>query len=205
MLHTLQFLVDDKEPTEELTAAVKDLYSRSGDVRFMAVLFPVLTQHEIVALIPSIIRQSSANLKYVTERLMSMMRGRRVEEEGLSIERADGPGIGSETAINPVEYLVQLHIVDTDKADVNLKQIKAAIQLCYAQPHRDVYTPEVLAIVMQTLVDRRPTPLLLMYTVLTSIQTWPELQSRVCAAARHTLALVGPVNDSGIQLPGLVF
>lgn len=48
-----------------------------------------------------------------------------------------------------------------------------ATNLCFAE--KNVYTSEVLAVVMQQLMDQSPLPMLLMRTVLQSLTMYPRL------------------------------
>lgn len=49
----------------------------------------------------------------------------------------------------------------------------AATNLCFAE--RNVYTSEVLAVVMQQLMEQSPLPMLLMRTVIQSLTMYPRL------------------------------
>lgn len=49
----------------------------------------------------------------------------------------------------------------------------AATNLCFAE--RNVYTSEVLAVVMQQLMEQNPLPMLLMRTVIQSLTMYPRL------------------------------
>lgn len=54
-----------------------------------------------------------------------------------------------------------------------MKTIMKATSLCFAE--REVYTQEVLAIVIQQLMEQNPLPTLLMRTVLQSLSLYPRL------------------------------
>ena len=49
----------------------------------------------------------------------------------------------------------------------------AATNLCFAE--KDIYTQEVLLMVMQELTEQTPLPTLLMRTVLQSLAMWPKV------------------------------
>jgi symplekin len=66
---------------------------------------------------------------------------------------------------------VALHGIDTSQAE--LKLIVKATSICLAE--KDVYTHEVLGIVMQQLIEMNPLPTLLMRTVIQSHTLYPRL------------------------------
>lgn len=51
--------------------------------------------------------------------------------------------------------------------------LSAATNLCFAE--HNVYTSEVLAVVMQQLMEQNPLPMLLMRTVIQSLTMYPRL------------------------------
>jgi len=51
--------------------------------------------------------------------------------------------------------------------------VRVACNLCFAE--RTIYTQEVLAVVMQQLMDTTPLPTLLMRTVIQSLAMYPKL------------------------------
>nr|KAG5694599.1 hypothetical protein BaRGS_015012 [Batillaria attramentaria] len=73
--------------------------------------------------------------------------------------------------LTPDELLVALHNIDPNKCD--MKTIIKAANLCFSE--RTIYTQEVLAIVMQRLMDQTPLPTLLMRTVIQSLSMYPRL------------------------------
>ncbi|MGH0168687.1 UNVERIFIED_CONTAM: hypothetical protein FKN15_055119, partial [Acipenser sinensis] len=84
-----------------------------------------------------------------------------------------GEGEGSSTVspLTPGELLMSLHNIDTTRCD--MKSIIKATKLCFAE--RNVYTSEVLAVVMQRLMEQSPLPMLLMRTVIQSLTMYPRL------------------------------
>ena len=59
------------------------------------------------------------------------------------------------------------------KGDRSPLRLLTATNLCFAE--RNVYTSEVLAVVMQQLMDQSPLPMLLMRTVIQSLTMYPRL------------------------------
>lgn len=103
--------------------------------------------------------------------------------------------------LNPGELLIALHNIDSSKCDMKsiikgttqtgtkrggwghgkgamtlfffLFLFGAATNLCFAE--RNVYTSEVLAVVMQQLMEQNPLPMLLMRTVIQALTMYPRL------------------------------
>ncbi|KAG8237770.1 hypothetical protein J437_LFUL017085 [Ladona fulva] len=73
--------------------------------------------------------------------------------------------------LTPAELLIALHNIDPSKAD--MKTIIKATSQCFAE--NQVYTQEVLAVVMQQLMEQSPLPTLLMRTVIQSLSLYPRL------------------------------
>lgn len=77
--------------------------------------------------------------------------------------------------LSPTELLIALHNIDSTQCD--MKTIMKATSICFME--RTVYTQEVLAVVMQQLMDQNPLPTLLMRTVLQSLSLYPRLSGFV--------------------------
>ncbi|KAK7863953.1 hypothetical protein R5R35_012454 [Gryllus longicercus] len=73
--------------------------------------------------------------------------------------------------LTPAELLIALHTIDPAKCE--LKTIIKATSLCFAE--RQAYTQEVLAVVMQHLMELNPLPTLLMRTVIQALSFYPRL------------------------------
>lgn len=149
----IRILADKQTPSAELVARVKDLYHKSvSDVRF---LFPVLngfSKREIIALLPQLIKQNPNTVKEIFNRLLV-------------------PSQDSNSPISPADLLIALHNVDETKCD--LKTIIKATNLCFEE--KNIFTAEVLAIVMQMLIEQNPLPTLLMRTVIQTLSSYPRL------------------------------
>ena len=73
--------------------------------------------------------------------------------------------------VTPVELLVALH--QLDKSQVELKAVVLATSLCMSE--KEIYTQEVLGVVIQQLIEIAPLPTLLMRTVIQSLTQNPRL------------------------------
>lgn len=149
-------LAEKEPPTMELVNKVRELYqSKVSDVRFLIPVVNSLTKSEILAALPRFLKLSEAVVKDVFKRLL---------------------GIGQEYTIpvmpiTPTELLVALHKLDSSK--VELRLIMQATTLCLTE--KDTFTHEVLAVVLQQLVEISPLPTLLMRTVIQSLSLYPRL------------------------------
>lgn len=139
-------------PSAELVRRVRDLYhKRVGDVRFLIPVLTGLTYKEVVAALPKLIKLNPNVIKEVFNRL-------------LSCGESGGP-------ISPADLLVALHNIEPSKCDV--KTVIKATALCFAE--RSVYTQDVLAMVLQQLMEQNPLPTLLMRSVIQSLTLYPRL------------------------------
>lgn len=145
----------------ELVRRVRNLYhNKVSDVRLLIPIITGLPKSEIIALLPKILRLNPVVVKEVINRLL---------------------GIGGEfehiknLPLSPSELLVALHTLDPAK--IELKYVVKVASSCLAEKER--YTQDVLAIVLQQLVDITPLPTLLMRTMLQSLTLYPRLGSFV--------------------------
>ncbi|XP_035672890.1 symplekin-like isoform X2 [Branchiostoma floridae] len=155
MLHVL---TDKAPPSPELVRRVRDLYhKRVPDVRFLIPVLNGLEKKEVVAALPKLIKLNPIVVKEVFNRLLGTQHA--------------GDGNAGQSPLTPGELLVALHNIDTAKCD--MKSIIKATGLCFAE--KQVYTSEVLAVVMQQLMEQNPLPTLLMRTVIQSLSMYPRL------------------------------
>lgn len=84
-------------------------------------------------------------------------------------------GIHGESSVTPTELLVALHLIDSNKADI--KTVMKATSMCLNEKH--IFTQEVLAVVLQQLMDQPHLPTLLMRTVIQALSSYPRLSGFV--------------------------
>lgn len=151
----IHILTDKTPPSAELVARVRDLYhSRVSDVRFLIPVLNGLTKQEIIAALPKLIKLNPVVVKEVFNRLL-----------GTHSE------VSHSSPISPTDLLVALHTIDPSKCE--LKTVIKATSLCFSE--KQVYTQEILAIVIQQLMEITPLPTLLMRTVIQSLSLYPWL------------------------------
>ncbi|XP_041966836.1 symplekin isoform X1 [Alosa sapidissima] len=153
----LNILTEKVPPSPELVERVRDLYhKRVADIRFLIPVINGLEKTEVIQALPKLIKLNPTVVKEVFNRLLCAQHS----EGGSSV-----------SPVTPSELLIALHNIDSTKCD--MKSIIKATNLCFAE--KNVYTSEVLAVVMQQLMDQSPLPMLLMRTVLQSLTMYPRL------------------------------
>ncbi|XP_028823500.1 symplekin-like [Denticeps clupeoides] len=153
----LHILTDKVSPSPELVERVRDLYhKRVPDVRFLIPVINGLEKKEVIQALPKLIKLNPIVVKEVFNRLLGTQ-----HSEGSS----------SMSPLTPGELLIALHNIDSTKCD--MKSIIKATNLCFGE--KNVYTSEVLAVVMQQLMEQNPLPMLLMRTVIQSLTMYPRL------------------------------
>ncbi|XP_040913725.1 symplekin [Toxotes jaculatrix] len=153
----LHILTDKVPPSPELVERVRDLYhKRVPDVRFLIPVINGLEKNEVIQALPKLIKLNPIVVKEVFNRLLGTQ-----HSEGSS----------SVSPLTPGDLLIALHNIDSTKCD--MKSIIKATNLCFGE--KNVYTSEVLAVVMQQLMEHNPLPMLLMRTVIQSLTMYPRL------------------------------
>uniref|UniRef100_A0A1Q3F080 Putative mrna cleavage and polyadenylation factor ii complex subunit pta1 n=1 Tax=Culex tarsalis TaxID=7177 RepID=A0A1Q3F080_CULTA len=152
----IYILTEKTIPTPELVDRVRNLHqTKVSDVRLLIPVINGLTQKEILAVLPKLIKLNPVVVKEVFNRLLGI---------GAEITTSNLP-------LSPAELLVALHTLDTAK--VELKWVVKATSLCLAE--KETYTHDVLGSVIQQLVELTPLPTLLMRTVIQSLTLHPRL------------------------------
>ncbi|XP_047473127.1 symplekin-like isoform X1 [Penaeus chinensis] len=152
----IHILTEKAPPSEALVCRVRELYNRRvSDVRFLIPVLTGLSKKEVIAVLPKLIKLNPHVVKEVFNRLW-----------GVTLDTGASP-------LTPVDLLVALHLIDPDKCDV--KTVIKATGLCFAE--RGIYTAEVLAFVLQQLMEQPQLPTLFMRTVIQTLTHYPKLLS----------------------------
>ncbi|XP_071524729.1 symplekin isoform X1 [Panulirus ornatus] len=150
----IHILTEKAPPSEALVCRVRELYNRRvSDVRFLIPVLTGLSKKEVIAVLPKLIKLNPHVVKEVFNRLW-----------GVTLDTGASP-------LTPVDLLVALHLIDSDKCDV--KTVIKATGLCFAE--RSIYTAEVLAFVLQQLMEQPSLPTLFMRTVIQTLTHYPKL------------------------------
>nr|XP_009668770.1 PREDICTED: symplekin [Struthio camelus australis] len=136
---------------KRLGKRVRDLYhKRLPDVRFLIPVLNGLEKKEVIQALPKLIKLNPIVVKEVFNRLLGTQHGRAAASPGTVLQAPRGAPPSPADAVVP-----------------------AVTNLCFAE--RNVYTSEVLAVVMQQLMEQSPLPMLLMRTVIQSLTMYPRL------------------------------
>ncbi|KXJ19127.1 symplekin [Exaiptasia diaphana] len=162
----LNIITDKAAPSPDLVKRVKDLYhKRVADVRFLIPVLTGLEKQEIIAVLPKLIKQSPSVVKEVFNRLLGCF-------------HSEGKVSGT-SPLSPSELLVALHMIEPSKkantleSKGDIRSVMKAIRFCFDE--KTIYTQEVLAIVLQQLMEINPLPTLFMRTVIQSLSICPRL------------------------------
>jgi len=136
---------------KKLLDAIKALYARIGDARFMIYICSALSRSEVEELLPRIVALPQVGVKAALHRLLH----------------------ARYSALTPEKLMLALHKLSPAGKDLTLKKIAEAIELCFND--RAIFTTQVLAVVLQQLLDQNPLPELYMRTVLLALKAEPTL------------------------------
>lgn len=152
----VQILTEKSAPSQELIKRVRDMYhNKISDVRLLIPILTDLSKAEILNVLPKLLKQKQSTVKDVFNRLLGI--GPEYETRSLPL--------------SATEVLVALHTINT--AQVELKFVVNATTICLSE--KDCYTQDILAIVLQQLVEITPLPTLLMRTILQSLSMYPRM------------------------------
>lgn len=151
----IYILTEKNAPSGDLVNRVRHLYrTKICDVRLLIPILITLSRAEILAALPELLTLKDVVVKEVFNRLLGL-----------------GPYETKSLPISPTELLVALHQIEIKKE--KLKCLVNAITLCLKE--KDCYTQDILAIVLQQLIEVTPLPTLLMRTILQSLTLYPRM------------------------------
>ncbi|KAM7467970.1 hypothetical protein LguiB_015532 [Lonicera macranthoides] len=155
LMQVLQTLTDGTIPSPELIFTIRKLYDTK--VKDPEVLIPVLSflpKDEVLLIFPRLVNLPPEKFQAVLSHAL----------QGSS---QSGP------VLTPAEVLIAIHGIDPDTSGIPLKKVTDACNACFEQ--RQIFTQQVLAKVLNQLVEQIPLPLLFMRTVLQAIGAFPSL------------------------------
>jgi symplekin len=159
VLRIIHILTESSMPSDELVEKVKNLYeNRIPDVRFLIPIISGLGKKEIIKALPQLIKLSQKNQNFVKEIFNRILRNNIVSS------------VPIKSPLTPAELLISLHQIDSSACD--LKTIMNATSICFGD--KQLYTHEVLADVIQQLIDITPIPKLFMRTLIQSLTIYPQ-------------------------------
>uniref|UniRef100_A0A9I9E091 Symplekin n=1 Tax=Cucumis melo TaxID=3656 RepID=A0A9I9E091_CUCME len=155
VMQVLHILTDGIIPSSELVFTISKLYnSKLKDVEIMIPVLPYLPKDEVMMIFPRIVNLPGDKFQAALLRIL----------QGSS---QSGP------VLNPAEVLIAIHGIDPDRDGIPLKKVTDACNACFE--HRQTFTQQIIAKVLNQLVEQIPLPLLFMRTVLQAIGTFPAL------------------------------
>ncbi|TYI44853.1 hypothetical protein ES332_A01G267400v1 [Gossypium tomentosum] len=155
LMQVLQTLTEGTVPSAELIFTIKKLFdSKLKDVEILVPVLPFLQGDEVLLLFPHLVNLPLDKFQAALTRL-------------LQGSAHSGP------VLTPAEVLIAIHGIDPERDGIPLKKVTDACNACFEQRH--IFTQQVLAKVLNQLVEQIPLPLLFMRTVLQAIGAFPAL------------------------------
>ncbi|XP_058110235.1 uncharacterized protein LOC131253301 isoform X3 [Magnolia sinica] len=155
LMQVLHILTDGAVPSPELIFTVRRLYdSKLKDVEILIPVLSSLSKDEVLPIFPQLVDLPLDKFKAALARIL----------QGSSHTGA---------ALTPAEVLIAIHGIDPERDGIPLKKVTDACSACFEQ--RQVFTHQVLAKVLNQLVEQIPLPLLFMRTVIQAIGVFPSL------------------------------
>ncbi|XVF08283.1 hypothetical protein REPUB_Repub06bG0213100 [Reevesia pubescens] len=155
LMQVLHTLTEGTVPSAELIFTIKKLFdSKLKDVEILVPVLPFLPRDEVLLLFPYLVNLPPDKFQAALTRLL----------QGSS---HSGP------VLSPAEALIAIHGIDPERDGIPLKKVTDACNACFEQ--RQIFTQQVLAKVLNQLVEQTPLPLLFMRTVLQAIGAFPAL------------------------------
>ncbi|XP_022745642.1 uncharacterized protein LOC111295979 isoform X2 [Durio zibethinus] len=155
LMQVLHTLTEGTVPSAELIFTIKKLFdSKLKDVEILVPVLPFLPRDEVLLLFPYLVNLLPDKFQAALTHLL----------QGSS---HSGP------VLSPAEVLIAIHGIDPERDGIPLKKVTDACNACFEQ--RQIFTQQVLAKVLNQLVEQIPLPLLFMRTVLQAIGAFPAL------------------------------
>ncbi|XP_021744745.1 uncharacterized protein LOC110710718 isoform X2 [Chenopodium quinoa] len=154
LMQVLHTLTDGRVPSAELIFTIKKLYeTKLKDIEILFPILPFLPKEEVLRVFPHAVNLPQDKFQAALARLLQ--------------------GSTPNPVLTPSEVLIAIHSIDPDKDGIPLKKVTDACNACFEQ--RQMFTQQVIAKVLNQLVEQIPLPLLFMRTVLQAIGAFPAL------------------------------
>ncbi|XP_012087848.1 uncharacterized protein LOC105646588 isoform X2 [Jatropha curcas] len=155
LIQVLQTLTDGAVPSPELLSTIRKLYdTKLKDIEILIPVLPFLPRDEVLLTFPHLVNLPPDKFQAALARVLQ-----------------GSPH--SSSPLTPAEVLIAIHGIDPDKDGIPLKKVTDACNACFEQ--RQIFTQQVIAKVLNQLVEQIPLPLLFMRTVLQAIGAYPAL------------------------------
>ncbi|KAG9312974.1 Symplekin tight junction protein C terminal-domain-containing protein [Chiua virens] len=170
-LRVLTIFTEHGRPSAQLVALVKGLISeRDLDARFLVPIIAEMDKADIMRHLPRIVsilngQQEPKNL--VRSVFSSVV---TTPPQTFGSVTSNLPRVRQSELLTPAELMVLLH--ESEK-EIGLKSAIEAIGICFSMT--DVFRSEILAVVMQQIVDEPMLPVLFLRTVIQAVTTYKSL------------------------------
>ncbi|KAK4748216.1 hypothetical protein SAY87_014802 [Trapa incisa] len=156
LVQVLQTLTDGTVPSPELIQTVRKLYdSKMMDIDILMPVLPFLQENEVLTMFPQLVNLPPEKFQSALLRILT------------------GSSCQGDPPVTPAGILIAIHGIDPDRDGISLKKVTGACNICFEL--RQLFTQQVLAKVLNQLVEQIPLPLLFMRTVLQTIGAFPGL------------------------------
>lgn len=155
LIQVLRTLTEGIIPSRELIVLVRQLHeTKVKDVEILLPVLPFMSKEEVLLIFPNLV---NAPLVKFQAALSCLLEG--------------SPRAGP--VLTPSEALIAIHGIHPDRDNIPLKKATDACNACFDQPQ--IFTQQVVAKVLNQLVEQIPPPLLFMRTVLQAVGAFPSL------------------------------
>ncbi|XP_024981253.1 uncharacterized protein LOC112517999 isoform X2 [Cynara cardunculus var. scolymus] len=155
LMQVVQTLTDGAVPSADLIATIRKLYdSKLKDAEILIPILPFLPKDELLRIFPRFVNLPLEKFQ------AALLRALQESSQGSPV-------------LTPAEVLIGIHGIDPEKDGIPLKKVTDACNACFRQ--RQIFTQQVLAKVLNQLVEQIPLPMLFMRTVIQTIATFPSL------------------------------
>ncbi|KAF4593990.1 hypothetical protein EYR40_008788 [Pleurotus pulmonarius] len=170
-LRVLTIFTEHGRPSAQLVALVKGLISeRDLDARFLIPIIAEMDKADIMRYLPRIVSilNGEAEPKNLVRSVFSSVVTTPPQTFGSVTSNL--PRVRQSELLTPAELMVLLH--DSEK-EIGLKSAIEAIGICFSMT--DVFRSEILAVVMQQIMDEPILPVLFLRTVIQAVKTYKSL------------------------------
>ncbi|KAI0704285.1 Symplekin tight junction protein C terminal-domain-containing protein [Cytidiella melzeri] len=170
-LRVLTIFTENGRPSGQLVALVKGLINeRDLDARFLIPIIAEMDKADILRHLPRIV--SILNGKPEPKNLVRSVFGSIVTTppQTFGTITSNLPRVRQSELLTPVELMVLLH---ESEGEIGLKQAIEAIGVCFSMT--DIFRSDILAVVMNQLVDEPVLPTLFLRTVIQAVTTYRTL------------------------------
>nr|XP_043635498.1 uncharacterized protein LOC122606709 isoform X3 [Erigeron canadensis] len=155
LMQVVQTLTDGAVPSPDLLATIRKLYeTKLKDAEILIPVLPFIPKDELLQIFPRFV-----NLP--------------VDKFQTALSRILQESSQSGSVLTPAEVMIGIHGIDPEKDGIPLKKVTEACNTCFQQ--RQIFTQQVLAKVLNQLVEQIPLPMLFMRTVIQTIGAFPSL------------------------------